>query len=135
MGVVSSGYLGPGGPLIGNGSLANCTGGATGYVDRWILGEKHLYSHPTCMKIYHTTVNYDPEGILGSIPSIFITFLGLQVRISVFPEDNIISEVVVMSACATECNMQALLSGSFVEQSESQSLCLLVDTGQGTCIM
>ncbi|XP_038061794.1 heparan-alpha-glucosaminide N-acetyltransferase-like [Patiria miniata] len=75
-----TGYLGPGGPLVMHqpGNVENCTGGATGYIDRWILGEKHLYSHPTCMKVYHTTLNYDPEGILGSIPSIFITFLGLQ---------------------------------------------------------
>ncbi|XP_033644142.1 heparan-alpha-glucosaminide N-acetyltransferase-like [Asterias rubens] len=74
-----TGYFGPGGPLVGeNGELTNCTGGATGYIDRWILGENHLYSHPTCQKVYHTTLNYDPEGILGSIPSIFITFLGLQ---------------------------------------------------------
>ncbi|XP_022105998.1 heparan-alpha-glucosaminide N-acetyltransferase-like [Acanthaster planci] len=74
-----TGYFGPGGPLVdGHMNLTNCTGGATGYIDRWILGEKHLYPHPTCKKVYHTTVNYDPEGILGSIPSIFITFLGLQ---------------------------------------------------------
>ena len=75
------GYLGPGGPLIGNdGELANCTGGAAAYIDKWILGETHIYQHPTVKLIYKTQLPHDPEGILGSITTILITFLGLQVN-------------------------------------------------------
>lgn len=40
------GYLGPGG--IGDmGLYPNCTGGAAGYIDRWLLGEKHIYQNPS----------------------------------------------------------------------------------------
>lgn len=40
------GYIGPGG--IGDmGLYANCTGGAAGYIDRWLLGEKHIYQNPS----------------------------------------------------------------------------------------
>ncbi|KFP56436.1 Heparan-alpha-glucosaminide N-acetyltransferase, partial [Cariama cristata] len=72
------GYLGPGG--IGDfGSYPNCTGGAAGYIDRLLLGEKHIYQHPSSSVIYQTTMPYDPEGILGTINTIFMAFLGLQV--------------------------------------------------------
>ncbi|KFQ34862.1 Heparan-alpha-glucosaminide N-acetyltransferase, partial [Merops nubicus] len=72
------GYLGPGG--IGDfGNYPNCTGGAAGYIDRLLLGEKHIYQHPSSSVIYQTTMPYDPEGILGTINSIFMAFLGLQV--------------------------------------------------------
>ncbi|CAB1327134.1 unnamed protein product [Coregonus sp. 'balchen'] len=41
-----SGYLGPGG--VGDmGQYPNCTGGAAGYVDRWLLGENHIYQTPS----------------------------------------------------------------------------------------
>ncbi|XP_025064513.1 heparan-alpha-glucosaminide N-acetyltransferase [Alligator sinensis] len=40
------GYLGPGG--IGDfGKYDNCTGGAAGYIDRLLLGEEHIYQHPS----------------------------------------------------------------------------------------
>lgn len=43
---LSSGYLGPGG--IGDfGKYPNCTGGAAGYIDHLLLGEKHIYQHPS----------------------------------------------------------------------------------------
>lgn len=44
-----SGYLGPGG-LANDGKYVNatCVGGAAGYIDRWMFGEKHIYGHPTC---------------------------------------------------------------------------------------
>lgn len=29
------------------GLYANCTGGAAGYIDRWLLGEKHIYQTPS----------------------------------------------------------------------------------------
>jgi heparan-alpha-glucosaminide N-acetyltransferase len=74
-----TGYLGPGGPLVGEplGSLVHCTGGAAGYIDRLVFGEAHLYATPTCGKTYRTGP-YDPEGLLGNLTSIFICFLGLQ---------------------------------------------------------
>lgn len=71
------GYLGPGG--IGDmGLYANCTGGAAGYIDRWLLGESHIYQNPSSRVIYATRMPYDPEGVLGSINSILMAFLGLQ---------------------------------------------------------
>ncbi|XP_048385565.2 heparan-alpha-glucosaminide N-acetyltransferase [Stegostoma tigrinum] len=71
------GYLGPGG--IGDfGQFVNCTGGAAGYIDRWLFGEKHIYQHPSCKILYHTTVPFDPENSLGLISSIVMAFLGLQ---------------------------------------------------------
>lgn len=43
---VNRGYLGPGG--IGDmGLYANCTGGAAGYIDRWLFGEMHIYQTPS----------------------------------------------------------------------------------------
>ncbi|KAB5518643.1 hypothetical protein PHYPO_G00168320 [Pangasianodon hypophthalmus] len=71
------GYLGPGG--IGDfGLYPNCTGGAAGYIDRWLLGENHIYQTPSSRVVYQTTVSYDPEGVLGSVNSILMAFLGLQ---------------------------------------------------------
>ncbi|XP_026887779.2 heparan-alpha-glucosaminide N-acetyltransferase [Electrophorus electricus] len=71
------GYLGPGG--IGDVGLhPNCTGGAAGYIDRWLLGESHIYQTPSSRVVYQTIVPYDPEGILGSINSVLMAFLGLQ---------------------------------------------------------
>ncbi|XP_066516166.1 heparan-alpha-glucosaminide N-acetyltransferase [Hoplias malabaricus] len=72
-----SGYLGPGG--IGDyGQYPNCTGGAAGFIDRWILGETHIYQTPSSRVVYQTSVPFDPEGILGSINSILMAFFGLQ---------------------------------------------------------
>ncbi|ELW71398.1 Heparan-alpha-glucosaminide N-acetyltransferase [Tupaia chinensis] len=71
------GYLGPGG--IGDfGKYPNCTGGAAGYIDHLLLGADHLYKHPSSTVLYHTEVAYDPEGILGTINSIVMAFLGVQ---------------------------------------------------------
>ncbi|XP_064306890.1 heparan-alpha-glucosaminide N-acetyltransferase [Phalacrocorax carbo] len=82
------GYLGPGG--IGDfGIYPNCTGGAAGYIDRLLLGEKHIYQHPSSSVIYQTTMPYDPEGILGTINTIFMAFLGLQAgKIILFYKDR-----------------------------------------------
>lgn len=54
------GYLGPGG-LHDEGKYLNCTGGAAGYIDRKVFGS-HMYTNPTCHKIYETKLFYDPEG-------------------------------------------------------------------------
>ncbi|XP_077586209.1 heparan-alpha-glucosaminide N-acetyltransferase [Stigmatopora nigra] len=71
-----TGYLGAGG--IGDGGLyPNCTGGAAGYIDRLIFGD-NMYRYPTCKEMYHTTQPFDPEGILGTINSIVMGFLGMQ---------------------------------------------------------
>lgn len=37
-----------------------------------------MYSRPTCSKIYKTTQSFDPEGILGSLNSILLTYLGCR---------------------------------------------------------
>ncbi|OQR76648.1 heparan-alpha-glucosaminide N-acetyltransferase-like, partial [Tropilaelaps mercedesae] len=72
-----TGYLGPGGLHMG-GAYFNCTGGAAGYVDRLILGTTHIYQRSSAKKVYHGNLPHDPEGLLGCLTSIFLTFLGLQ---------------------------------------------------------
>jgi len=70
------GYLGPGG-IGDNGNYQNCTGGAAGYIDQQLLGKSHIYQSPTCKMVYQTGA-YDPEGTLGCMTSIVLTYLGLQ---------------------------------------------------------
>ncbi|XP_069048143.1 heparan-alpha-glucosaminide N-acetyltransferase [Lepisosteus oculatus] len=71
------GYLGPGG--IGDfGQYPNCTGGAAGYIDHLLLGKNHIYQNPSSHVLYQSRVPYDPEGILGTISSVVMAFLGLQ---------------------------------------------------------
>ncbi|XP_063419703.1 heparan-alpha-glucosaminide N-acetyltransferase-like [Mytilus trossulus] len=72
-----TGYIGPGG-LHDGGKHYNCTGGAAQYIDVLVLGKNHIYGNPTPKKIYQTTAPHDPEGILGTLTSIFLCFLGLQ---------------------------------------------------------
>ncbi|XP_064105494.1 heparan-alpha-glucosaminide N-acetyltransferase-like [Macrobrachium nipponense] len=74
-----TGYIGPGGiDLIVNGTGSpNCIGGAAGEVDRFILTSAHLYQNPTAKQVYHAGA-FDPEGVLGSMTSVFQVFLGLQ---------------------------------------------------------
>ncbi|KAK9881463.1 hypothetical protein WA026_016348 [Henosepilachna vigintioctopunctata] len=69
------GYFGPGG-LHKHGKYEGCTGGATGFIDRAILGH-HAYQHPTSEKVYNSQP-FDPEGIIGCLNSIFHTFIGVQ---------------------------------------------------------
>jgi len=69
------GYFGAGG-LSDQGSHSQCTGGINGYIDRKIFAS-HMYQHPTCTNLYEC-MSYDPEGLLGVIPSIVLTYLGLQ---------------------------------------------------------
>lgn len=57
------GYTGPGG-YHDNGKYFNCTGGAAGYIDKIILGDRHIYQYPTIMNIYESQP-FDPEGLLG----------------------------------------------------------------------
>ena len=46
-------------------------------MDIAIFGKDHIYSHPTSAKIYNSTQPFDPEGVLGSLSSVFLVFLGL----------------------------------------------------------
>ncbi|KAF5283147.1 hypothetical protein FQA39_LY17405 [Lamprigera yunnana] len=70
------GYLGPGG-LQDMAQHVNCTGGAAGYIDRIIFGE-HMYKKPTCKILYETTLYYDPEGIIGTLTSCLLMYMGVQ---------------------------------------------------------
>ncbi|MEE6512597.1 hypothetical protein FKM82_019693 [Ascaphus truei] len=109
-----TGYLGPGG--IGDyGKYPNCTGGAAGYIDQSILGKEHIYQHPTSNVVYKTTVPYDPEGILGTINSVVMAFLGLQAgKILIFYKNQHKQVIVrfftwsvlmgVVSAILTKCS-------------------------------
>ncbi|OWF52223.1 heparan-alpha-glucosaminide N-acetyltransferase-like [Mizuhopecten yessoensis] len=72
-----TGYIGAGG-LSEGGAHYNCTGGVASYIDRMVLGSEHIYNHPTPQRIYQTTTAHDPEGILGTLTSIFLCFLGVQ---------------------------------------------------------
>lgn len=66
MNVFITGYLGPGGLYNDNKDLGNCTGGATGYIDKQVFTVSHIYSNPTPKEVY-LTEPFDPEGILGNI--------------------------------------------------------------------
>ena len=97
---IPSGYIGPGGRLAEFGRFAPpdgspcerdtfcCEGGAAGYIDRWVLSWRHIYPSPTSQVVYETGA-YDPEGILGTLNSIIICYLGLQSgKIIVHFQDN-----------------------------------------------
>ncbi|XP_039958205.1 heparan-alpha-glucosaminide N-acetyltransferase [Bactrocera tryoni] len=70
-----TGYLGPGGKHA-NAQYPNCTGGANGYVDRLILGDAHIYQHPTAKFIYGAQA-FDPEGVFGCLLTVVQAFLGV----------------------------------------------------------
>ena len=69
------GYMGPGG-LADGGLYPTCVGGAAGYVDRVLLGWNHIYHHPTCVEVYRCQA-YDPEGLLGTLNSAVLCYLGV----------------------------------------------------------
>ncbi|KAM9804059.1 heparan-alpha-glucosaminide N-acetyltransferase [Neosynchiropus ocellatus] len=71
-----TGYLGAGG-IGDDGLYPNCTGGAAGFIDQWMFGD-NMFRYPTCREMYHTTQPFDPEGILGTINSIVMGYLGMQ---------------------------------------------------------
>lgn len=112
-----TGYLGPGG--IGDlGKYPNCTGGAAGYIDRLLLGDDHLYQHPSSTVLYHTTVAYDPEGILGTINSIVMAFLGVQAgKILLYYKDQTKGILVRFTAW---CCFLGLISVAFTKISENE---------------
>uniref|UniRef100_A0A1B0DGT0 Heparan-alpha-glucosaminide N-acetyltransferase catalytic domain-containing protein n=1 Tax=Phlebotomus papatasi TaxID=29031 RepID=A0A1B0DGT0_PHLPP len=70
------GYLGPGG-MHEMTHYNHCIGGATGYIDRLILSNNHIYQHPTAKTVYGSGA-FDPEGVFGCLLTIFQVFLGVQ---------------------------------------------------------
>ncbi|XP_067639037.1 heparan-alpha-glucosaminide N-acetyltransferase isoform X2 [Eurosta solidaginis] len=70
-----NGYLGPGGKHA-LAKYPNCTGGASGYIDRLILGSAHLYQHSTVKHVYGAQA-FDPEGLFGCLLTVVQAFLGV----------------------------------------------------------
>ncbi|OXA51690.1 heparan-alpha-glucosaminide N-acetyltransferase [Folsomia candida] len=86
-----TGYLGPGGihlykDIASYPSPSHCIGGAAGYIDTQILTIHHIFKFPTALSTYEAGP-FDPEGILGTLPSIFQVWLGVQtgMTLQVFP--------------------------------------------------
>ncbi|KNC26888.1 hypothetical protein FF38_10958 [Lucilia cuprina] len=69
------GYLGPGGKH-NNASYPQCIGGATGYIDLQILGNSHIYQHPTAKYIYDSKP-FDPEGVFGCLLTVVQVMFGV----------------------------------------------------------
>ncbi|CAG7785907.1 unnamed protein product [Allacma fusca] len=85
-----TGYLGPGG-LHENGAWSTlCIGGASGYIDRQIFTDKHIYGWPTANEFYAEGRGkaYDPEGLLGTLNSFLQVWLGVQTGVTmlVYPK-------------------------------------------------
>lgn len=66
------GYMGPGGKTLGA-KQAHCIGGIVGFIDKKVLGETHIYQHPTARYTYDSS-GFDPEGLFGRF-SFFSKFL------------------------------------------------------------
>lgn len=60
------------------GRFNNCIGGATGYIDRLIISESHLYQHPRAAAVYDESQPFDPEGPFGCLLTIVQVFFGVQ---------------------------------------------------------
>ncbi|ALC49731.1 CG6903 [Drosophila busckii] len=59
------GYLGPGGKHM-NGAYPQCIGGAAGYVDMQVLGQAHIYQHPTARRCLLSVV----QVLLGAFAGV-----------------------------------------------------------------
>lgn len=70
------GYVGPGG-LHAQGQFPSCTGGAAGYIDRTVFGAQQMRKDGPQVGVYHTTVPFDTEGMLGQMTAIVLTYLGV----------------------------------------------------------
>jgi len=73
------GYQGPGGihdwsPERNN---SGCIGGITGYIDKKFFTSDHIYGNPTAKGVYSASA-FDPEGLFGTLTSIFQVWLGYQ---------------------------------------------------------
>jgi len=73
----NSGYLGPGGLHDNNANPPKCIGGAAGYIDQKVLTNDYIFAYPTALYTYKSQ-EFDPEGILGTLTSIFQVWLGVQ---------------------------------------------------------
>ncbi|CAM4592277.1 unnamed protein product, partial [Caretta caretta] len=40
--------------LVDDGIYPVCTFGATGYIDKWLIGEDHIYRYPANKELYKT---------------------------------------------------------------------------------
>lgn len=69
-----------------NQKYASCIGGATGYIDRLILGN-HVYQKPTIYYVFEAKP-FDPEGIVGCLPTIFHVMLGVQAGVTLMVIKN-----------------------------------------------
>ena len=77
--ISQAGYAGPGGlhewtPERNN---SGCIGGITGYIDKAFFSTPHIYGNPTAKSVYSASA-FDPEGLFGSLTSMFQVFLGYQ---------------------------------------------------------
>lgn len=71
-----TGYLGPGG-LHEGGNHFNCTGGIARYIDNQVFGPSHMWGGNFPQPIYHNTAIHEPEGFLGTLNSIVLTWFGV----------------------------------------------------------
>jgi len=73
------GYLGPGGlhDWAPDHNNTGCIGGITGYIDKQFFTADHIYGNPTAKGVYSASA-FDPEGLLGSLGSIFQVWIGYQ---------------------------------------------------------
>ncbi|XP_059617589.1 heparan-alpha-glucosaminide N-acetyltransferase-like [Phlebotomus argentipes] len=71
-----SGYLGPGG-RHDYGKFRDCPGGATGYIDKLILGENHISEYASTTAVYESKP-IDSENLFGTVLSVVHAFLGVQ---------------------------------------------------------
>lgn len=72
-----AGYLGPGG-IHEMGKYSKCIGGASAYIDRLIIGKRHLYQHGAASALYDSEGPLDPEGPFGCLLTIVQVFFGVQ---------------------------------------------------------
>lgn len=65
----------------------NCIGGATGYIDRLIMGESHLYQR-SAAKVLYESQPFDPEGVFGCLLTIVHVFFGVQTGMTLIVHTN-----------------------------------------------
>ncbi|KAL5278498.1 HGSNAT family protein [Megaselia abdita] len=69
------GYMGPAGKTL-NPKQAHCIGGIVGYIDKKVLGNNHIYQHPTARYMYDSS-GFDPEGLFGCIFTVVQVLFGM----------------------------------------------------------
>uniref|UniRef100_T1GDR4 Uncharacterized protein n=1 Tax=Megaselia scalaris TaxID=36166 RepID=T1GDR4_MEGSC len=71
--------MGPAGKTLTT-SQSHCIGGIVGYIDKKVLGEKHIYQHPTAKYTYDSS-GFDPEGLFGCIFTVVQSFFNGTVMV------------------------------------------------------